>query len=291
MSDLPPGATSLEPEEGTTLVGAVTDADSTETDTEPEGTVTTPTGEKMVPLKALTSERGLRKEAQKSLKEVQPKADEYDRVKGQVQAVMPLIERVKARPDVLKMLDQPPQADPTPPGPLSAQEAVEYAKDFDLFTPEGKPDVDRAQRIATRNLQMTARQTAMQMAPIVGNEAQRQSATNFNHFAQMQMADGTTVDQKILAEMWKHVPAEQSANPAVANVLYLTAIGEQVRQGKSPKAGPGPVLITEGMGHSRQPAKTLTDLDTSIMKAAGIAEKTYKDTAERFKPGQPNALE
>jgi hypothetical protein len=304
MSDaLPPGAQSLEaPEnEGATIVNPPVSQAAAEpeapvvdppvTDDEPEGTVVSQGGVKFVPLAAVQSERGKRKDAETKAAQLAEKAQKYDETEAQVRAVMPIIERVKGRPDILAMLDKPPAPVVEAKGPLSDQEAIEYAKDFDLYKTDGTPDTDRAQRIASRHAAMNARQVQQQIAPMVQTEAQRQSHGLFNHYANQKDANGNVVDQKILASFWQNVPPEMSAQPGVAQVLYLAALGQQVASGKQPAPKPAPVVHTESSGGRMTTPAALTSLDESIMKHAGIEKKAYETTAARYQPGRINSLE
>lgn len=298
MSDgLPAGATSLEPDAGAEIVG-VDPHVAAEPEGEPDGTITTTSGVKMVPLAAVTETRAKLKDAKATiaakdteLATVKAKADKYDQVEPQIRAAMPIIEGIQRRPDLVAQLHQPAPRAQEPAGPLTAEEAVEYARDFDLFTPDGKPDVDRAQRIAKRHDVMSQRSTAAAVAPFAMNEAQRQSQTNLQSVAAYRDAAGHVVDPTILKAIWEKVPAEMSAKPEVAGVLYRMALAEQMIQGKMPKPGPGPVVQTEGVGHRTTVAQTITGIDQSMMKAAGIAEKDYKETSARFQPGRSNFLE
>jgi len=300
---LPAGAVSLESEENATLVGAITDptvtaAEPAAEEQEPEGVVTTATGVKMVPLAAVQAERGRRKEAEgkftaaeTELATIRPKAQRYDEVEPQIRAAMPIIQGIQRRPDLVAQLNQPAPAVKEPAGPLSDQEAIDHAKALDLYTPTGEPDVARAQNVAKMYAGIAQRQTQQAIAPFQQNEAQRQSATNYQHFAQMKDATGNVVDPKVLANVWANVPAEQSANPAVANVLYLMALGQQQALGKSPRAALPAVIPTESVGGGKTSSPAITTVDQSMMRAAGIAEKDYTATSARFKPGQSNFLE
>lgn len=305
MSDgLPPGAQSLEtPEDGATPVGAVTDPNvpltetaHVEDDKEPEGTITIPQG-KVVPLAAVTEERGKRKDAEAKLKakdqevaQLKQKADQFDQVEQQVRVAMPIIQRIQNRPDILAMLDQPPVPPKQAAGPLSEQEAIDYANDFDLFTRDGKPDVERAQRIAKRHADQAARASSAVIAPVLQNDAQRNSATLFQHYATLKDGAGNTVDRTILAEVWSNVPVG-GVTPEVANVLYLTALGLQQQRGKTPLAKPGPVVPTESPGGPSSKPQQITELDRSIMRHSGISEKSYAATAAKYQPGRINSLE
>ncbi len=300
MSDgMVPGSMSLEqPDtEGATAVGVISDPAVPVTDaeeSEPEGTITTQKGEKLVPIGAVIAERGRRKDAERSAKDkddligqLKPKADRYDQVEPQIRAAMPIIEKIRNRPDLIKLADQPREE---PGGPLTKAEAIEYAKNFDLFLPDGTPDIDRAQRIETFNQQRTQKAVREQMAPLVGHTATQQSNAFKQQYAALALADGTKVDQRYLDQVWANVPPEMAANPDVARILYLASAGLE-RVSSKTGARPGPVVQTEGVGGRQTQAPAITDLDTSIMKSAGISQKTYKETSARFKPGQSNSLE
>jgi hypothetical protein len=64
-----------------------------------------------------------------------------------------------------------------------------------------------------------------------------------------------------------------------------------VLQGKQPKPALAPVVPTESPGGRATQQPSITQIDTNIMKAAGISDKQYADTAAKWKPGQSNALE
>jgi hypothetical protein len=293
MSDgLPAGAQALEPEEGTAIVGP--DPTVAQEDAEPAGVVEQ-NGVKMVPLAALKETRTQLKEQLKAkdteIGTLKPKAEKYDQVEPQIRAAMPIIEGIQRRPDLVAQLNQPAPAPKVAAGPLSEAEAVDYAKDFDLYKADGSPDIDRAQRIAKRHADMSARSTQAAITPFVQNEAQRQSAANFANVAAYVDPSGNSVDRTILENVWRNIPVEMSAKPEVAGVLYRMALAEQIIQGKAPKPGLAPALITESPGGRALAAPSITQIDTQIMKAAGISDKQYAETAARFKPGQSNFLE
>lgn len=293
MSDeLAPGAMSLEEPE---LVGPVTQAPEpvADDDAPPPGTIDGSGGVKFVPLDAVIAERRQRKEATAKLAEkdaelaaLKPKADEWDKAKAHVEQALPLIEKMRNRPDLMAQLDKPPAQDATPK-PLTDAEAVEYAKDFDLYKADGTPDVDRAQRIAARNEALADRRAQAAVAPFRQNDAQRASQDMKAKLLAYKDASGSTIDAAALEQAWSIVPPELSARPEVAEVLYLMAKG--IQSGKPGKpAPPGPALQTESLGGG---AKVESDKPSRFAQAAGISQAEFRKTASAFKPGAVNVLE
>jgi hypothetical protein len=278
-------------------VGAAPAAVETVTDAEdavPEGTIEGSGGVRFVPLAAVIAERTGRKEATKQLATkdaeiatLKGKAEEWDRVAPAVQAAMPLIERIKGRPDILALLDKPAEA-AAPAKTLSDADAIEYAKDLDLFKADGTPDVDRAQRLAARQEAIAAKQTQAAMAPIHATDAQRASAGLKQQLLAVKDAEGHSIDPKALDSIWSIVPPELSAKPEVAQILYLAAKGMAAHAGKGAKPGPGPVLQTESLGGGKVPDG---DKPSRFATAAGIGQAEFRKTTSAFKPNAVNVLE
>lgn len=298
--DLPAGMLSLEEEPA--IVGPVSTpdpaaADPGDEDTVPEGTIEGSGGVKFVPLSAVIAERTQRKEATKALSakdaeiaELKGKAEEWDRMRPAVQAAMPLIEKVKGRADIMAMLDKPAEA-PATPQPLSMDEAVEYAKDMDLYKPDGTPDVDRAQRLAARQEKIAERQAARAVAPFQANDVQRLSETHKATLMAAKDAAGQTVDPTALESIWSIVPAELSAKPEVAQILYLAAKGLGAHTGKGAPARSAPPLVTESVGGGRAPEKELSEVEARFARASGVSTADFKKASAAFKPGAVNSLE
>lgn len=267
-------------------------------DQEPEGTMTTPAG-KVVPLAALQAERGKRKEAEgkilsdAELSALRDKAQKYEQTAAYVQQAQPIIEAIRSRPDLVQLAKQPAAPAPVPAGPLSEQEAVDYAKDFDLYTTDGKPDVDRAQRIAKRNADINARQMQQTVAPLVQNEAQRQSAQLYQRYLNTPEVNGIKIDARYLAEAWNTVPPDLiAANPQVGEVLFRTALANQVLAGHKPATvTTPPVVPTESVGGGRPAEGVLTAVDEKFLAAAGMKRADFQSTANQYKPGHSNSLE
>lgn len=292
MSDeLPAGSVSLEEEPQTPPVEtpppvvAQTPPANPE-DADPDGTVVNPGGEKLVPLSALAAARQAARDAKAEVATLKPKAERVDQIVSEWQAAQPILERAK------QLAQQPPP--PAPKGPLSDQEAMDYAKDLDLYKADGTPDTDRAQRLASRQQAIAEKQAQQYVQPLIQHTAQGQSRANFEQAANFkQPQTNIQVDREILTQVWNSVPPEMSAQPNVAAVLWQTALGQMVIQGKLKPgtAPPPPVVETASIGGSVPVAASLNAMDHSFRTAADMSEKDFTATREKYQAGRVNSLE
>lgn len=301
MSDeIAPGSVSLEEPETLDDQAAITgpDLSAPVEEEEPAGTITASEHVKFVPFGAVKEERAKRQELAKTnealsarLAEAQAKADQWDRMRPAVEQAMPLIDKLRGRADLLAQLDKPPVAPAAPAGPLTPQDAIDFAKDMDLYTPEGTPDVERAQRLAARQEAIAATQAQRMVAPYEAQNVAHQSAQMRAQIAQMKDANGDTVPAQVLDLLWGAVPPELSARPEVASVLYYAAKGYASHTTKGGPPMPSPVVPTEGLGPNRTGAPTLSAMDERVMKAAGMSRKEFTEASARFTPGTHTVLE
>src|SRR5688572_33084366 len=300
MSEIPAGSMSLE--DDTPLSEVVTPPEPVETpappvqaaEDEPEGTIVNPGGEKLVPLGALAGAREKARQANEArealeaeLATLRPKAALADQIKGEWDAVQPMIQSVR------NGTYQPAKPAEKPAGPLSEQEAVEYAKDLDLYKADGTPDVARAQRLAARQEALAARSAQALVAPLHQQSAQQQSAANLATVSTWKDPTGAQVDQGILREVWNLMPAEMTAQPNIARVMYSVALGEMMLRGKHkiPTQPPPPPLQTESLGGGNTARAELSNQERGFIEAVGMKAKEYEETSARFKPGERNSLE
>jgi hypothetical protein len=148
MNELAPGSVSLEddnpsleslsqpPEPEPPAPEPPPQAAANPDDVEPEGVVVNPSGEKLVPLKALvaTREKAREKDAALEAKEqeiiaLREKATKYDQVAGEWQAAQPLLQQLRNG-----------SYQPAPQKPQVNEKAAEYAKFLDLYKSDGTPE-------------------------------------------------------------------------------------------------------------------------------------------------------
>jgi hypothetical protein len=297
MSELAPGSMSLEDDTPLATISEPTPPApepppapvQTQEDAEPEGTIVNPGGEKLVPLGALAGarekarqEREAREKVEAEVAELRERTKEIDTIRTAWQAAQPAIQLAR----------QQQQQQQKPVGPLSEQDAIEMAKDLDLYKTDGTPDIGRAQRIAARQEALAAKSAQQYVAPLQQQNAQQQSAANLQAVSQWKDGSGASVDPAILREVWGLMPAEMTAQPNIARVMYSVAVGETLLRGKHkvPTQPPPPAQHTESVGGAPQ-ARELSQFERNFIQTTDMKPKEYEDISSRFKPGERNSLE
>lgn len=231
-------------------------------------------GTVMVPLAALKSERQQRQTAEKELARVKPYA-----------------EFIEKNPNLVRPQAPPPPAPTTFGAPPPDPRLEGLAKSLDLYTPEGKPDLARASYLQGFMMQTAHQMTQQQMAPLREDNHQTKSARNFQVMLATKDASGRPVNPQNLAAMWRSVTAEQSADPDVAAVLALTALGmDAVSRQQQPAAPGAPPIVTEGVTGAPRKA-SLSQLETNLARERGITDAKWAENTKTFQPGRSNQLE
>lgn len=272
----------------------VVEAQPTPEDDAPEAVEITP-GEKYVPLSAV---KALREE----LKSVKALAQKANQLESELNAARPYVDFLNKNQHLL----QPkPEAPPPPPDPSTDPTLVEYARTLDLYDAAGQPDVKRAAKLRemTRAEAQAVAQAAL--APMATQTNEQRAAQNLSHImATAKDANGQALEEQYLTAAVRsvtgQVPRDQAvkilADPQVANLLALTALGLQASHKKGTPAAavpavpaPGPVLETERPGGSAQ--VQMTEESRRLMRSAGISEKQWTESAKKYVPGRANVLE
>lgn len=238
-------------------------------------------GKKYVPVGVLIGER-------KQRQALQERATKADELEAYVRDARPYVEFLKNNPDLLKPRNQPPA---TPSAPTSDPQAEALAKTLDLYTPDGKPDLARAntlQQLITSTAQTIADKA---IGPVHERTAQDQSARNFQIALTVKDADGNSPTQESLAQIWRTMPAHQTADPNVASILALTALGlDRVSRKQAPAPPAHAPIVTESPGGpARRPS--LSALETKIARDRGISDSKWQELTVGHTPGRAAQLE
>lgn len=197
-----------------------------------------------------------------------------------------------------QQLQQRAPAGPAPaPAPTTADpELVELAKSLDYYRQDGTPDTDRAAKhdaIIQRRAQRIAQQA---LAPLAEMQHRDLSARNFQQAIQTPLAGGLKPKPETLSWIWQNLPAELTANPNVAQVLNVLALGLDTAGGQQtlPPA-PAPVgqppIVTEAVGAAPRRAPALTATERMVIQNRGVSEEKYQQHVKDFRPGRTNSLE
>lgn len=232
-------------------------------------------GQVMVPLGALKAERQQRQTAEKELARVKPYA-----------------EFIEKNPNLVR--PQAPQAPTTFGAPPPDPRLEGLAKSLDLYTTEGKPDLARASYLHGFMMQTAQQISQQQMAPLREENDQTKSARNFQVALATKDGSGRSPSMESLAAVWQTMPAWQTADPQVASVLTLTALGLDMvtkRGGPAPVAAPGNApIVTEGVTGAPRKA-SLSQLETNLARERGITDAKWAENTKTFQPGRSNQLE
>lgn len=251
--------------------------------------VTTPGGEQLVPLSALRAVRG-------QLKELRPQAQRVADLEREIAESRPYVEFLRNNPQVLHPAPAP------APSPLPSAEdthADTYARRFDLYTAEGKPDLVRAKAILDDTRSLARQEAEKVLQPVQERTDMAQAAANLQWLTGLTDATGQKVNPQIVDEVIRSVtggmPKAQAlrvlADAKVMGVIADTVFGRQSRTQAKPAAvaAPGSIpLVSEPSGGG---TVTMTDSERRHAKAIGRSEKDWQAASARFKPGQSNALE
>lgn len=261
-----------------------------EEDDHPEAVEFQP-GVKYVPVGALKAVRD-------ELKALKPQAQRAQQLEAEAAENRGIVEFIKANPQILHP-QQPAPRQALPPD--SDPALVQIAKTLDLYTTDGKPDVQRAQIV--RNMTRAEAQAVAQqaIAPIEASTYEARAAQNIQEIMGTTVA-GKPIEQQYLVQALRtittQVPRSEAmrilADPTVKEVVRQNAAGLQaLAQGAAPppKAPLPPVLQTETAGGSGETTYELPESSKRLARAAGIKESDFAARAKKYVPGRSNVLE
>lgn len=229
---------------------------------------------------------GVVKALRDEIKALKPQAQRTAELEQQVNQFRPYADFLQANPHILNP-QQPQQA---PVAQADDPALVEYARTLDLYTPDGKPDTTRAAKL--RDMTRAEAQAIAQqaIAPIQEVTHEQRAATN------IQAIVNSGVDQQYIAEAVRNVlPAQMPkqealrvmADPAVSNLIRLTAMGLQAAATAAQPAAPtAPPLYRESPGGAA-PLQVSEDHTRKL----GVKHDEYVKSASRYVPGKANSLE
>lgn len=242
----------------------------------------------MVPVGAL---RAVREE----LKHLKPIAERAAQLEQEVNQSRPYVEFLQRHPQLLNPQPAAPEPDPQDDPAL-----VELARTLELYdSATGKPDVKRAETIRSMTRAEAQSIAQQEIAPMREATYEQKAGANLSSIMQSaKTADGAPLQeqylkaavQSITASLPRGEAVKVLADPAVANVIKLTALGLQASTQRSAPAAPAsPALHVETAGGSSD--VPMSEGSRRLARMTGIGEKQWQDTAKRYQPGRSNSLE
>lgn len=223
-------------------------------------------------------------------KQLKERAAKADQLETYVNDVRPYVDFLKQNPDLLKPR-QAPAAPQQPEGEQVDPRATVMAQTLDLYLPDGKPDVARASVVLKMNDESVARQIQQAVGPVHERGYQEASAYNYQVALTIKDAQGRSPSPEALTQIWKTMSAQQTADPNVASILALTALGLDSVKRKAGPAAPGKApIVTEGTGGGPGRA-SLSALEQSVARDRGVKESEWADRTKGFVSGRAHQLE
>lgn len=241
-------------------------------------------GQKYVPLGAVKAEREKRQAVEKEA----ARAVDLER---QLNELRPYAEFVKANPQLLQPRPEP--VAPAVPAPVADEATATLAKALDLYdSTTGQLDLPRAKMIRSLISSEAKAISDAAVQPLQARNAQEQSAMNFQRALQVVDADGAKPSEASLRAVWQSMPAADTADPRVAGILAMTALGMDRLTKRSPVAPPPQApAVSEASGGNPTTRPALTDLEQRIAKERGMTQAAWQDRTKGFTRGTANTLE
>ena len=257
-----------------------------------DGSVEIKPGETYVPKGAVIAERKKRQELEQERDALREKAAQADQLATWVHESKPYIDFLRQNPDFLKARD-PKSA---PPSPQTDTDAIEYAKEFDLYAADGTPDTARARRIIDKQTAIAQQAAQAAVKPFAQQTMEQRAAGNLERIKAQKDGSGNPVGDEalnataglLIAQMGRDNAVALFADPGNASVIAAIAHGLQVMTPKK-----APITAPEGAPLETEQSGGGSDLKVSehSLRVTGLTEAKYRDAAKRFTPGQTNPLE
>ena len=169
--------------------------------------------------------------------------------------------------------------------------ALQAAQMLDFYDPQGKPDVARgAQWVA---MQRTIADQAAQAAvgPLQTQTAEQRADVNYSRVLQIRDAAGQTPSRASVDAAWRLMDKKDLADPQVAAVVSVIALGLDRMRPQAPAAPAQEPLVTESPGGAPGQVRALTPLQQRIAANRGMTAAQFTAHTKGFQPGRPTILE
>lgn len=237
-------------------------------------------GQQVVPLAKLLQIKDEAKATKAELETLRQEADQY---KQFAQQFGPYAQLLQQRPELVQMLTgqgQPPKAEA--PQPQYDPEAEAIAREFDLYTPQGQPDLARAQRFLERIDKRFDGRVSQAIRPVQETALQTRATAlrseAANYLTRTGYAKPQTFDK--VASM---LPPELQANEEVMRLVMVIArgldgspppTGERVERG-----GYEAPLTTEAAGRRGGPP-ALSEMEQRIAAQRGVSPEQWRKLSD-----------
>ncbi len=244
-------------------------------------------GQRMVPLAEVQRLR----EERRALREQAAKAAEYE---AKLRELEPYAQFVQNNRDLLIQRQVAPE--PVKPAePDVDPDALEAARLMDFYRADGTPDVERGARWLSLQEKRAERIAQQRLAPVLEQRQQEQAARNIQTVMQIKAPDGLTPSQEAAQAIFSAIGPELAADPRVAQLMGLMALGAEAmrRQPAKPTVAPPSTapVVSETSGGNPRTRPVLSALEERIARERGISASKWAENVANYQPGRPAVLE
>lgn len=253
--------------------------------------IAVPDGEKLVPLSAVTRIREKYKETRDKAARAEAIAAELEKVKAELDESKPYVEAFKTLEIARQAAPQQVQPQTAPVDPAYQAELVELARDLDLYTPDGQPDLGKAERIYTRQAKVAEQVARRAVQPLQQQTVQQQAGSMYQKALATAAPDGSRPDPAILRDVFSRLDPALVATEDGARQAWMSALGmsaaagrlvrDQATPAKKADPPPAPLYSEKAGGLDGEARVSLSPSERAYIKEAGITEKDYLEAAAK----------
>jgi hypothetical protein len=254
---------------------------------------------KLVPLSAVTTVRDKLSQAKAELKDAKAAGARTSELEQQVQQLQATLQQYAPVVQAYQAMQQQPPVQPV--NTEDDAEALELARDLDLYDTAGQPNVAKAKAILAKLDRRSEQKAQQAVQPLAQHSVAQQSQVMLGKALATKAPDGTQPHPDDLKAVWSRLDPSVTATLEGAKQVWIQALGLSQMAGRAVRTttqGPTqgnrapdgkftkvadipPPLHTEKAGGRDQPA--LADLDPKEMafiKASGMTPEEYRKSAQ-----------
>ncbi len=260
-----------------------------------QAAINLPDGDKLVPMsetgKVARAYRQQVKDLKAKLETATAGSAKATQLEQQIQQLSAQVQQLQPYVNAYQAMTQAAQQSASPDDP-DAGAAEEYARLLDLYTADGKPDIERGKKGLALQRKMAEAAAQKHVAPLQQQTANQQSAYNLARAKNTTLPNGAKVDPAILDMVWQRIGTELTATPEGAQQALVVAAGYGmlVAQAAQPAAAPArapsgqfttqkpldPPMFTEKAGGKADGnSLPLSPQELKYIKDSGMTEKDY----------------
>lgn len=225
------------------------------------------------------------------VKELEPIAARSQEIDARLVAAQPIIDAIvtnpKLRAEALRMAQGTRVSSEYTQQPEDDEDAKATAEEFGFYMNDGHtPDAARGRRVLDRMDKRTQQRVDAGIRPLAGATLSAKAEHNFRQAMSETDAHGVPLaTPESIREVWGSLPPHLLADPSVVRLVVNNAIGEDRRNGRTPREQDEPLyMASAGSGRGNRENVISAD-EKEFLSRYGISEKDYAASNKRLEDG------